>query len=265
MMYTDSRRLRGKPPFALAGDICLMPSQELRPSTNPWPDAVRRFLDSVLALALLLLLLPVLLTIALLVLGTSRGPLFYRQIRVGRGGRLFQICKFRTMQPQSDRLGPAVTSSDDTRVTPIGRVLRHTKLDELPQLWNVIRGEMSLVGPRPQVPRLVDHFDPALRHIVLHVRPGMTGPAALRFRREESLLAGQEDREGFYITQILPVKLEMDVRYVQTRSLGHDLRILTQTAWLFSAAPARWALGQARRRKHHRHLACSALQPIPLD
>jgi len=240
-----------------------MPIREFRPMTKPLLNALlRRLLDSALALALILLLGPLLLTIAILIRVTSRGPLFYCQKRVGRGGQLFDICKFRTMLPQAEHLGPSVTSSDDARVTPVGRYLRHTKMDELPQLWNVIRGDMSLVGPRPQVPRLVDCFDPARRDIVLHVRPGITGPTALRFRREESLLAGKADREGFYITQILPAKLEMDVRYVQTRSLSGDLRILTQTAWLFSFAPLRWAIHKARQQKSHRRAERGALQPF---
>ncbi len=229
-----------------------MPPQELRlPAIRPADSLIRRFLDAGIALTLLILLLPVLLFAALLVLVTSRGALFYRQKRVGRNGELFDICKFRTMQTGADRHGPSVTSADDCRITPAGRFLRRSKLDELPQLWNVVRGDMSLVGPRPQVPRFVDCFDPSLRRLVLHVRPGITGPTALHFRHEESLLADKADRESFYIEQILPVKLEMDAEYVRNRTLGTDMRILTQTAWIFSVAPVKRALSFRETRKHH--------------
>ena len=168
--------------------------------------------------------------VGLLVACTSRGPLLYKQKRVGRDGRLFEIFKFRTMCVGADKKGPSVTSSDDVRITPIGRWLRVSKLDEIPQLINVLFGDMSLVGPRPQVPQFVEHFDPSMRELVLRVRPGITGPTAIRFRNEEQLLANQPDRETFYIRQILPVKLEMDVEYVENRSMREDVRILFATA-----------------------------------
>ena len=200
---------------------------------------LRRGVDLCLAVGLLGLAAPLLVGIALAVKATSPGPLFFRQERVGRGGRLFLIWKFRTMRADADAHGPAVTASDDGRITPLGRRLRGWKMDELPQLWNVLRGDMSLVGPRPQVPRFVERYGPALRGIVLGVRPGMTGPTALCFRHEERLLADKADREDFYIAEVLPVKLEMDARYVQTRSLRGDFRILTQTARVFAAASLR--------------------------
>jgi len=229
-----------------------MPLQEQRlPAIRPTDTLIRRLLDAGIALTLIILLSPALLFAALLVLCTSRGALFYRQKRVGRDGRLFDICKFRTMETGADRHGPSVTSADDCRITPAGRFLRRSKLDELPQLWNVVRGDMSLVGPRPQVPRFVDCFEPSLRRLVLHVRPGITGPTALHFRHEESLLADKADRESFYIEQILPVKLEMDAEYVRNRSIRSDLRILSQTAWMFSIAPVKHALSFQSVRKHH--------------
>jgi len=229
-----------------------MPPQEIRlPAIRPNDTAIRRLLDAGIAITLLVLLSPALLFAAVLVLFTSRGSLFYRQKRVGRDGHLFDICKFRTMQTGADRHGPSVTSADDCRITSAGRFLRRSKLDELPQLWNVVRGDMSLVGPRPQVPRFVDCFEPSLRRIVLHVRPGITGPTALHFRHEESLLADKPDRENFYIEQILPVKLQMDAEYVRNRSLRNDLRILSQTAWMFSGAPVQRALRFGGTRKHH--------------
>lgn len=229
-----------------------MPPQEPRlPASHPTDKAIRRLLDTGIALTLLILLSPVLILVSLLVLLTSRGFLLYRQKRVGLDGRLFEICKFRTMTAGADRHGPSVTSADDCRITPVGRFLRRSKLDELPQLWNVVKGDMSLVGPRPQVPRFVECFDPSLRQIVLHVRPGITGPTALHFRHEEALLADKTDRESYYIEQILPIKLEMDADYVRNRSLRSDMRILTQTAWMFSLAPVKRALSFQGTRKHH--------------
>lgn len=201
------------------------------PSLHPpffGAEAASRLRDCAAAVCLLLLGAPVLLWTALAVKISSPGPVFYRQERVGRGGRLFQIWKFRTMAVSASA-GPSVTAQDDPRITPLGRHLRSWKLDELPQLFNVLRGEMSLVGPRPQVPRFVDCFDPELRRIALSVRPGMTGPAALYFRHEEFLLAGQADREGFYVRHILPIKLQMDAEYVCRRSAAFDLQVLADT------------------------------------
>ncbi len=196
-------------------------------------SAASRLLDCCVASLLLLLCAPMLLWAAAAVTVTSPGPVFYRQERVGLGGQIFQIWKFRTMFTGTcNSAGPLVTAQDDCRITPLGRHLRSWKLDELPQLFNVLRGDMSLVGPRPQVPRFVDRFDPGLRRIVLSVRPGMTGPTALFFRHEEFLLSGQPQREQFYLSQIMPVKLQMDAEYVRRRSLGSDLQVLADTAYL---------------------------------
>ncbi len=200
---------------------------------------LRRLLDILVAGALLALLAFPCAVICLVIVCTSPGPPIFRQKRVGRDGRLFKICKFRTMHVNADRQGPSVTSADDHRVTAIGRWLRDHKLDELPQLINVLLGQMSLVGPRPQVPRFVEHFDARLRHVVLAVRPGITGPTTLHFRDEERLLADKPNREDFYIQQILPTKLAMDAQYVQTRRLGDDLRVLGETIRLFSLALVR--------------------------
>ncbi len=202
--------------------------QTAEPRTS---DVLRRALDVGGSLLLLTLSLPVLLPAALAVKLSSPGPVFYRQERVGQGGRRFQIWKLRTMRVSAAG-GPLVTAQDDARITPLGSRLRSWKLDELPQLFNVIYGDMSLVGPRPQVPRFVDRFDPERRRIVLSVRPGITGPTALYFRHEEYLLAGRADQERFYIAHILPVKLAMDAEYVRARSLRGDLRVLGDTLYL---------------------------------
>ena len=195
-----------------------------------WDYALKRSFDFTVSLLALLILTPVFMFVGLLVACTSKGPLLYKQKRVGRDGRHFDIYKFRTMCVGADKNGPSVTSADDKRITPVGRWLRVSKLDEIPQLINVLRGDMSLVGPRPQVPQFVEHFEPGKRDLVLRVRPGITGPTAIRFRNEAQLLANQPARETYYISEILPVKLEMDVEYVENRSMREDVRILLATA-----------------------------------
>jgi lipopolysaccharide/colanic/teichoic acid biosynthesis glycosyltransferase len=167
--------------------------------------------------------------VAALVKATSKGPVFYIQERVGRFGVPFRLFKFRSMQVGSDRSGALVTGGGDPRVTPVGRWLRRSKLDELPQLWNVARGEMSLVGPRPEVPRYVAHYTPSQRR-VLEVRPGLTDPATLAFRDEETRLAAVplSNRETFYLKEILPRKLEINLAHLD-QGIGSDLRVLWRT------------------------------------
>lgn len=175
----------------------------------------------------LLVLSPVFLTLALLVRFSSPGPVFYRATRVGRHGVPFRLLKFRSMVINADRLGPGVTGAADPRITPVGRFLRRTKLDELPQLLNVLRGEMSLVGPRPEDPRYVALYTAAQRR-VLDVRPGITSPASIAYRHEESLLTG-ENWEQAYIERLMPAKLELDLAYVQRASLRTDLALIFRT------------------------------------
>ncbi|HWO57238.1 MAG TPA: sugar transferase [bacterium] len=186
----------------------------------------KRLFDLVCATAGLIVASPLLVLIALAVVGTSRGPVFFRQERIGRGFAPFRIVKFRTMYEGID--GPLVTSRGDRRVTPVGRLLRRTKLDELPQLWNVVRGDMSLVGPRPEVRRYVEMFR-ADYEVILQARPGITDPASLKFRREELLLAAASDPEARYVTEILPQKIAMAKEYVRTRSFAGDLVLILRT------------------------------------
>lgn len=202
-------------------------------------DSSKRAFDILAACVLLVLMSPLFVLVALLIKRSSPGPILFRQVRVGKDGVHFQIFKFRTMKADAHRSGPQITSSDDARVTPLGRRLRNLKLDELPQLLNVLMGEMSLVGPRPQVPRFVDEFDPAYRSIVLAVKPGITGPTQLRFRNEEALLRGRPDRERYYIEEVLPVKCALDVEYVRCRSLRFDLGVLMTTGTLLIMATAK--------------------------
>ncbi len=219
-------------------------SQELIQIQTPPPqnlvyDGLKRLFDITAGVLLLTLFSLPLLIIAIAVRCTSKGGVFYRQKRVGRHNRIFYVYKFRTMYSDADQQGPLITSSDDPRITPLGRFLRNNKLDELPQLLNVIRGDMSLVGPRPQVPKFVEEFSPEHRAIVLAVRPGITGPTQLKFRAEEKMLAGQRDRERYYIETLLPIKCQMDVDYVQQRSLVNDARVLWETSLIFTGGMMR--------------------------
>ena len=177
----------------------------------------------------LLLLLPVLLACALAVRLDSRGPVFFRQTRVGLHGQPFTILKFRTMVDCPLDNGLLITATGDSRITAAGRWLRRTKLDELPQLINVLRGDMSLVGPRPEVPRYVALYPAAARGLVLSVRPGITDEASILFRDESELLARATDPDAYYMSELLPRKLEIHARYARDHSLAGDWRILVQT------------------------------------
>ena len=190
---------------------------------------LKRLFDLAAVLAGLWLIWPLLVLIALWVKLDSPGPVFFRQVRVGRGGQLFRIHKFRTMQIGAEASGQ-LTVGADARVTRAGRLLRKTKLDELPQLLDVLFGDMSLVGPRPEVPKYVAHYPAAVKEIVLSVRPGITDLASIEFRDESALLARSSDPERTYVEQILPAKLHHAQQYVRTRSLWLDLRIIARTA-----------------------------------
>lgn len=188
-----------------------------------------RLVDIIVSALLLVCLSPVLLAIAILVRLSSPGPVLYRHQRVGRAGRPFLLLKFRSMRVCA--AGPAITASGDARITRIGRLLRKWKLDELPQLLNVLRGEMSLVGPRPEVAEYVAHYTDEQRE-VLRVRPGITGAAQLEFRNEEDLLAGRDDVVEYYIASVMPQKLAIDLGYLERRTLATDLGVLVRTAWV---------------------------------
>jgi lipopolysaccharide/colanic/teichoic acid biosynthesis glycosyltransferase len=173
----------------------------------------------------LVLTSPIILGAAVAVKVESPGPAIYSGTRIGKNGRPFRILKLRTMQALSP--GPAVTASDDPRITSVGRLLRRTKIDELPQLFNVLRGDMSLVGPRPEDPKYVALYTTEQRG-VLAVRPGITGPTVLAFIDEEDVLRGG-DAESLYVAKVMPQKLAADLRYVQTASFAGDLSILGKT------------------------------------
>jgi lipopolysaccharide/colanic/teichoic acid biosynthesis glycosyltransferase len=190
---------------------------------------LKRVFDLTAALLGLVMLSPLLLALALWVKLDSPGPVFFRQERVGRGGRLFRIHKFRTMVHEPGATGLPLTVGEDARITRAGRILRRHKLDELPQLLNVLRGEMSLVGPRPEVPRYVARYPEHLRDKLLSVRPGLTDPASLAHLDESERLGRSSDPERTYVEEILPVKLRQAEHYVDHASLSQDLRVLWRT------------------------------------
>lgn len=189
---------------------------------------MKRAFDIACAFTFLVLLSPLLLIAAGCVAVTSPGGSFFRQTRVGRGGRDFRLLKFRTMRIGSEAKGQLTIGGRDPRVTRAGYFLRASKLDELPQLWNVLVGDMSLVGPRPEVPKYVALYTPEQR-AVLSVRPGITGMASINYINENELLAKATDPEWTYIHEVMPAKLALDLRYVRERSFLLDLRIIATT------------------------------------
>jgi lipopolysaccharide/colanic/teichoic acid biosynthesis glycosyltransferase len=193
---------------------------------------LKRGFDLVLSAAGLILLSPLLIGLGLWIKLDSPGPVFFRQQRVGQHGVLFGIHKFRSMIADAPLRGLQITVGEDARITRAGRFLRRTKLDELPQLIDVLIGNMSLVGPRPEVPKYVAMYPTALRDKVLSVRPGITDPASLQYRDEGSLLAAAaspDEAERIYIEQIMPAKLKLSVSYVDNMSLTSDLKLIFTT------------------------------------
>lgn len=188
----------------------------------------KRLFDLSAAALGLLALSPAFLVIGLAIVLDSRGPVFFRQERVGRHGQPFRIFKFRTMRVGADRLGGQLTVAGDARITRVGAALRASKLDELPQLINVVRGEMSLVGPRPEVPRYVAMYDERQRR-VLDVRPGITDPASIRYRDENSVLAAADDPEAAYVRDVMPHKLALNLAYLERRTLASDVGVILAT------------------------------------
>lgn len=172
--------------------------------------------------------LPIMLVVTFVIRLTSPGPVIYRQLRVGKGGKEFWLYKFRTMTHYPVATGSSVTVTGDPRITRVGRFLRRTKLDELPQLWNVVKGDMSLVGPRPEVPEIVRHYSADMMRI-LDVRPGITSVASLHLRREEDLLAAAHDPERVYVEVVVPAKVSLGMEHVLRNSFLYDYRILLLT------------------------------------
>jgi lipopolysaccharide/colanic/teichoic acid biosynthesis glycosyltransferase len=194
----------------------------------------KRGFDLFFALAGLILTAPLFLLIGLLIKWDDGRMVFFRQTRVGQSGRRFQILKFRTMNVGADQAGPRITASGDRRITPIGRILRKSKIDELPQLWNVLKGEMSFVGPRPEVPEYVQLYTDRQRE-VLALKPGITDEASISFRDEERRLAATADPERFYIEHCLPRKIELNLAYARRANIFRDFWVIVRTlgsVWL---------------------------------
>ncbi len=189
--------------------------------------AALRCLDLGAALAAMMVLAPLFLVASVMILVEDGRPILFRQQRVGKNGELFDILKFRTMGIRVD--GPSITVSGDRRITTAGARLRKYKLDELPQFLNVLRGDMSLIGPRPEVPEFVEHEDQLWR-AVLQVRPGITDLASLAFRNEEEMLAPAADPASYYRKSVLPEKLKLNLQYQRSRSLLRDCKLLWMTA-----------------------------------
>ena len=186
-----------------------------------------RWLEVVISATGIALTVPLLMLAGVAIAITSPGPVIFRQDRVGRHGQIFVLYKLRTMRTVHE--GPQITATGDERVTSVGRILRRTKVDELPELWNVLKGDMALVGPRPEVPRYVDLEDHRWE-LVLRSRPGITDPVTLRLRNEEALLANVKGSyESFYINNLQPLKLQGYLDYLQNRSWWSDIKILCRT------------------------------------
>jgi len=188
----------------------------------------KRVFDLILAFVGLILLFPVLLVISVWIKLSSKGPLFYTQKRVGKDFKEFSIYKFRSMVVDADKVGPSVTSGDDPRITEIGKFIRKTKIDELPQLLNVLKGDMSLVGPRPEVMKFVEKKRDEYKK-VLSVRPGITDNAAIEFRDEESIMNQFEDKEQAYLDLILPQKITLYYQYIDNVSFLNDIKLILKT------------------------------------
>ena len=189
---------------------------------------LKRAMDIIISGGALLVIWPVLLLIALAIKIDDPGPVFYRQVRVGRNGKEFRIHKFRTMIVDADKKGLAITVGRDNRITRMGGLLRKTKLDELAQLINVFAGDMSFVGPRPEVPKYVNLYTPYQRQVLL-VRPGITDYASIAYRNENDMLEGAEDPERMYIDVIMPDKIELNMKYLREISPLADIRLILST------------------------------------
>jgi lipopolysaccharide/colanic/teichoic acid biosynthesis glycosyltransferase len=192
---------------------------------------VKRLIDLLLSFIGLALLLPFFIIVAIAIKATSAGPVFYLQDRVGLNGRIFKLLKFRSMRTDADQHAAITIGKRDSRITGIGHFLRKFKIDELPQLINVLKGEMSLVGPRPEVEKFVKLYNQhQLR--VLSVKPGLTDYASIEYRNENELLEGKSDPIDFYIREIMPVKLNLNLKYIDNQSLWTDFKIGLRTVFL---------------------------------
>ena len=204
----------------------VLEQQDLLRLPSPGRLRRKRLFDIACAALGLLILTPVLLVCTLLVGLTSPGGVLFRRERIGKDGVPFTIYTFRSMR--KDNAGLKISTSRDTRITPVGRVLRKTKLDELPQLWNVLKGDMSFVGPRPEVREYTDLYTSEQRQVLL-VRPGITGLASIRYRNENELLTASSDPNRTYIEEVMPAKLALDLNYIPRACVSYDIKLILET------------------------------------
>lgn len=195
---------------------------------NIFNKIIKRIFDFICSSLGLIVLSPILIIIAIMIKKGSDGPVFFKQIRVGENGKDFEILKYRTMVVDAEKLGRQITVGNDSRITKIGAFLRKYKLDELPQLINVFKGDMSLVGPRPEVPRYVKLYTEEQKQ-VLQVKPGITDLASIRYKDENELLGKAEDPDDFYINTIMPDKLELNIEYIKKSNVFFDIYIILKT------------------------------------
>ena len=191
---------------------------------------LKRVFDTIVSLIGLTLLLPFFLIIAIIIKTDSSGPVFFRQVRVGKNGKEFKIFKFRTMVQDAEKKGMQITVGKDNRITKSGHFLRKTKLDELTQLINILTGNMSFVGPRPEIPKYVAMYDENQKDILM-LKPGITDLASIEYRDENTLLAKSDNPEETYIKEILPRKIELNIKYIKNMSIIHDIELILRTLW----------------------------------
>lgn len=191
-------------------------------------DKMKRVFDIISCSLAVILLLPLEMVIAICIVCGSKGGVFYKQVRVGKGNKDFKLLKFRTMRPNADKQGLLITVGADNRITKIGHFLRKYKLDELPQFLNIIKGDMSVVGPRPEVRRYVDLYNERQLR-VLSVRPGLTDYASIEYISESELLAKSDNPERTYIEEVMPAKLELNLKYIEKQSIGVDIKLIFKT------------------------------------
>ena len=189
---------------------------------------IKRAFDIIASFCGLIILSPMLLIVSLAIKIDSKGPVFFKQKRVGKNNKIFEIYKFRTMVTDAEKLGKQITVGNDSRITRVGTFIRKCKLDEFPQLINVLKGEMSLVGPRPEVPRYVDLYDEYQSQILL-VQPGITDYASIEYRNENEILGKSENPEKTYIEEIMPTKIELNMKYIRNISLFEDIKLVIAT------------------------------------
>lgn len=195
---------------------------------KPLNDFFKRIFDIIFSLLGIILLLPILIIISIIIKLTSKGPILFTQVRVGKNKANFKILKFRTMVIDAEKIGRQITVGHDPRITSIGRILRKYKLDELPQLFNVLLGQMSFVGPRPEVPKYTNFYNEQQSQ-VLKVKPGITDYASIKYSDENAILGVSEDPEKIYITQVMPDKLSINLEYIARRSVLEDMKIIFLT------------------------------------